>query len=38
MTEFLKLHARHVQRLLMIGGLLGSLAYSVFCAPVIAFS
>lgn len=38
MTEFLKIHARHFQRLLMIGGLLGSLAYSVCCAPVIAFA
>ncbi len=38
MTEFLKTHAHHFQRLLMIGGLIGSLAYSMFCAPVIAFA
>lgn len=38
MTGFFKIHARHLQRLLVIGGLLGSLAYSVFCAPVIAFA
>lgn len=38
MTEFLKIHARHFQRLLMIEGLIGSLAYSMFCAPVIAFA
>jgi hypothetical protein len=38
MTKFLKAYAGHFQRLLMIGGLIGSLAYSVFCAPVIAFA
>lgn len=38
MAEFLKIHARHFQRLLMIGVLIGSLAYSLFCAPVIAFA
>lgn len=38
MTEFLKIHARHFQRLRMVGGLISSLAYSVFFAPVIAFA
>ena len=38
MTKLLKIHARHFQRLLMICGLIGSLAYSVLCAPIITFA
>lgn len=38
MSEFLKIHARHVRGLLMFSGLIASVTYSVFCVPVIAFS